>query len=124
MLSRKSVSYGLTLSYSSSLVAGVAYLTFYQTQTPMVIPIIVTLSRIGGSMSFNIGYLSVARLFPTEFVARVFGVVNLIAHLITVGAPMVAEIADPTPFRVFSANALVAIIVCRYLVELKDTEDL
>lgn len=42
-------------------------------------------------MSYNIGYISVARLFPTEFVATVFGIVNFVSHLITVGAPIVAE---------------------------------
>jgi len=53
-------------------------------------------------MSFNIGYVSVARLFPTNYVATVFGIVNFFSHSITVGAPMVAELADPIPF-VFSA---------------------
>ena len=82
------------------------------------IPLIIAFCRIGGSMSFNIGYISVARLFPTEFVATVFGLVNFIAHIITVGAPIVAEINQPVPMLVFCANSFFAIFSCMKLKEI------
>ena len=63
-----------------------------ETISTYIIPLIIGFCRIGGSMSYNIGYISVARLFPTEFVATVFGIVNFVSHIITVGAPIVAEI--------------------------------
>ena len=69
-------------------------------------------------MSFNIGYISVARLFPTKYTATVFGIVNLVSHIITIGAPMVAELPEPVPFIVFCSNAFVAIFACLQLVEL------
>ena len=69
-------------------------------------------------MSFNIGYVSVSRLFPTKFVATVFGIVNFISHTFTIGAPLCAEIPDPVPFLIFSGNAGVAIFACLKLVEL------
>ena len=69
-------------------------------------------------MSFNIGYISVARLFPTKFVATVFGIVNFVSHSFTVGAPLVAEMPEPFPFLVFCLNAFVAIFACFQLVEL------
>lgn len=73
-------------------------------------------------MSFNIGYVSVARLFPTNFVSTVFGIVNFFSHFITVGAPMVAEFEDPIPFIVFCINSFLAIFACTNLVEYNDLE--
>ena len=105
------IAQGLGFSYSLSLVAGVLYLAFYSVKEPWVIPTLVVFSRIGGSMSFNIGYVSVARLFPTKFVSTVFGIVNFVSHSFTVGAPLVAELPEPFPFCVFSANAGVAIFI-------------
>lgn len=69
-------------------------------------------------MSFNIGYVSVARLFPTQFVSCVFGIVNFVAHLITVGAPLVAEMPEPVPFVVFCLNAFMAVFASCWLVEI------
>ena len=111
-------SQGLCFSYSLCLVAGIFYLIFFSSSISWVIPLIIFICRIGGSMSFNIGYISVARLFPTKYVSTVFGIVNFVAHLLTVGAPMVAEAPEPIPFLVFCINAFVAIFACLYLVEI------
>ena len=72
-------------------------------------------------MSFNIGYVSVARLFPTKFVTCVFGIVNFVAHLVTVAAPIVAEAPEPVPFIVFCFNAGIAIFVSLSLKEIDKT---
>ena len=112
------ISKGLFFSYSLSLVGGLTYLLNYQTESTWLIPVLVCFSRIGGSMSFNIGYVSVARLFPTNFVTTVFGIVNFVSHGITVGAPMVAELGEPIPFVVFCCNAAFAIVFGLQLVEL------
>lgn len=113
------VSKALFFSYLSSLIAGIFYLILYSTDVPGVIPTLVTFSRLGGSMSFNIGYVSVARLFPTKFVTCVFGIVNFVAHLITVAAPIVAEAPEPVPFIVFCFNAFVAIFASLSLKEIE-----
>jgi hypothetical protein len=63
-------------------------------------------------MSFNIGYISVAKLFPTKFVATVFGIVNFASHIITIGAPITAELPHPIPQIVFTTNSVLALIVC------------
>lgn len=44
---------------------GISYLLCYEAASGYTIPIIVCISRLGGAMNFNIGYVSVARLFPT-----------------------------------------------------------
>lgn len=60
-------------------------------------------------MSFNIGYVSVARLFPVKFVTQAFGIVNFVSHILTIGAPIVSELPNPIPLVVFSANSFTAI---------------
>lgn len=56
-------------------------------------------------MSFNVGYVSIPKLFPTIYVTTAMGAVNLVSHLITIGAPMVAELSEPIPMIIYSINA-------------------
>merc|ERR1712166_126944 len=86
--------------------------------TAWAIPLVVCVARIGGAMCFNIGYVSVARLFPTEYVATVFGVVNFVAHCITIGAPMVAEFPRPIPMSNFCVMSALSIGAAVFLKEL------
>ena len=109
---------GLCFSYSVSVAAGVAYLVFWDAEASWVIPAIVWFCRVGGAMSFNIGYVSVGKLFPPKYVSSVFGVVNMVSHFITVAAPLTAELKDPFPFLIFTANAGLAIFATFGLVEL------
>ena len=102
---------GLTLSYTMSFIGGCCYLIFYNTDLPWVIPVLLCV-RVGGAMSFNIGYVSVARLFPTRFVATVFGLVNLVANFFTIAAPMVAEMGEPIPFVWFTCNCIFGLYFC------------
>ena len=124
VLNRVTIRQGLSFSYSISMISGLFYLLiFKQAENSdvvknQVIPIVIGFCRIGGSMSFNIGYISVARLFPTEFVSTVFGIVNFVSHIITIGAPMVAELSQPIPMTVFMLNAFVAIFAAMGLVEI------
>lgn len=100
-----------------SMIGGICYLIFYNTDLPWVIPVLLCV-RVGGAMSFNIGYVSVARLFPTRFVATVFGLVNLVANFFTIAAPMVAEMSEPIPFVWFVCNTVFGLYFCNQLVEL------
>lgn len=72
-------------------------------------------------MCFNIGYVSVARLFPTLYVATVFGVVNFVAHNITIGAPMVAELPDPIPMSNFCVMSFLSMFAAVFLKEIGST---
>jgi len=79
---------------------------------------LVAFCRMGGAMSFNIGYVSVSRLFPTQYTTTVFGIVNFFSHLITIGSPIVAELPEPIPMVVFCCNAASAIIFGLQLIEM------
>ena len=113
------INIGLVMSYSISFVASIFYFFNYvNPSNSWVIPLIISFTRFGGMMSFNVAYVSVSRLFPTALVTTVFGIVNFMSHIITVGAPVVAELPQPTPFIVFSANAGLAVLIGVHLKEL------
>lgn len=108
---------GLAFSYSLSFLSGIFYLVNYKTEVGWLIPTMIAFSRVGASMSFNIGYVSISRLFPTEFITTAMGIVNLVSHLITIGAPMVAELKEPIPMVVYIFNAASAVFFGWQLVE-------
>lgn len=92
-------------------------------------PVFIILSRLGNAMSYNTVYVSNNRLFPTKFVSTTYGIVNLLSHIITVAAPLVAEIGDPYPFIIFVINTGLAITASIFIREipiedkLKETDD-
>eukprot|EP00347_Sterkiella_histriomuscorum_P021446 403333947 len=114
-LKRISMKKTLVLAQLFSLLGSLLYLFLYQEL--YLVPIIIVLCRFGNSMSFNTLYVGNNRLFPTQFLATTFGLVNFVSHMLAVGAPLVAEINDPYPFFVFLGNAGVALISCFFLIE-------
>ena len=74
-------------------------------------------------MAFNIGYISVNRLFPTRVQATVYAVVNLAAHLIACLAPLTAEVQMPIPFMVFLACVGISFMVSQMLSELGEKKE-
>ena len=87
---------GYKLVFLISSTGGVLYMLF--SNVPALIPVFLCLSRMGVTMAFNMGYISVPRLFPIKFQSTVYAIVNLFAHIIACFAPLVAEIAPPVPF--------------------------
>lgn len=107
----------LRTSYVISSIGSVMYLMFGNTN-PSLLPVLICLTRVGCTMSFNIGYISVPRLFPTRFVSNVYGIVNVVAHVFACFAPLVAEINDPYPFTVLIGFLMISVMVSYYLLEL------
>lgn len=103
----------LLTSFGVSALGSTMYLCFYW-HTPLV-PLFIILSRMGNSMAFNTVYVSNNRFFPTKYLASTYGLVNFIAHLVAVGAPMLAEVSDPYPFAVFLFNSCIGVL-CSFFV--------
>ena len=101
------VKQSLVLAYIIGLTGGVMYMMFSGIE--FLIPIFVTLSRLGACMAYNTGYVSVNRLFPTRFQSTVYAVVNLVAHLVACVAPLIAEIPDPYPFSFYLGAMSIAL---------------
>mmetsp|Transcript_42161 Transcript_42161/g.55548 ORF Transcript_42161/g.55548 Transcript_42161/m.55548 type:complete len:87 (-) Transcript_42161:11-271(-) len=71
-------------------------------------------------MAFNLGYISVPRLFPIKFQSTVYAVVNFFAHVIACAGPIVAELPSPIPIVVFLAAVGVSVLATVALKELEE----
>ncbi len=111
----------LLISYAVSAAGALSYLLFYWNVS--LVPLFIILSRLGNGMAYNTQYASNNRLFPTQFLASTFGIVNLVSHLYAIAAPMIAEMGDPYPFLAFFANAVMGIVCSFLLVELNNNKD-
>ena len=113
-----SVPRGYRLAFLISSCGGGLYILFQSVSA--LIPVFLCLSRIGVTMAFNMGYISVPRLFPIKFQSTVYAVVNLFAHLIACFAPIVAEIPTPVPFIAYLAAIGISVLAVSALQELED----
>ena len=113
------VTNGFRLAFIISSVGAILYLLFQKERS--FIPIFVCLCRIGVTMAFNLGYISVPRLFPIKFQSTVYAVVNFFAHLIACIGPVVAEMDQPIPFIAFISAVGISVIAVQALSELDNT---
>ena len=102
------VSNAFKLAFLISSIGGGLYIMFVSITS--LIPMFICLCRVGITMAFNLGYISVPRLFPTKFQSTVYAVVNLFAHLIACFAPIVAEIPNPVPFTAYLCAVGVSVL--------------
>ena len=109
---------GYQVAFVISTVGGVLYVLFSAAFEGMI-PIFICLARMGVTMAYNMGYVSVPKLFPTKFQSTVYAVVNLFAHLVACSAPLVAEIANPVPMMVLVGAVVVSVASLKTLTELE-----
>ena len=109
---KTSIRFGATLAS----IGGFMYL--FLSQKLYLIGLIICLARIGQCMIINTATVCLTRLFPTQYVATAYGVVNFISHLFACLSPFVAEIKNPYPFIVFEGLLCVAIFTSFVLSEI------
>ena len=73
------------------------------------------LSRFGTSAAFNLVYLANSAIFPTLFCSTAMGIANIIARIVTIGAPMAAEIPGHTPILISSIITGIATVLALLL---------
>jgi len=108
---------GFRFSFIVAALGGIMYLSL--SSATAIVPLLICLCRIGVTMNYNIGYISVPRLFPTKFVTTVYGMVNVIAHLVACTAPLSAEIEDPYPFILFLIAIGFSVFATIYMEEIE-----
>jgi hypothetical protein len=90
VLKMTNIKNALNFAFVIDIIGGILYLCL-STNIAMV-PYLISICRGGVTMTFNIGYVSVKELFPTQYVATVYGQVNLVAHMFACTSPLIAEI--------------------------------
>jgi len=56
-----------------------------------------------------INYLSMVQLFPTLFCGTASGMCNFAGRMATIGSPLIAELAPPTPMFILAALLVMAL---------------
>lgn len=98
------------MSYAISFVGGLLIL-FLGSSFVRLMPIFVAVSRIGIAAGFNLIYLMNAEVFPTLFAATAMGICNLLARVMTIMSPQVAELPGAVPMVIFSLFCIGGIIL-------------
>ena len=78
-------------------------------------PIFVILAKFGLCINFVLVYTATSMCFPSEFVGTAFGLCNFISRAVSIGAPQVAEVAEPIPMIIFSVMTLGGLISSFFL---------
>mmetsp|Transcript_17025 Transcript_17025/g.12193 ORF Transcript_17025/g.12193 Transcript_17025/m.12193 type:complete len:207 (+) Transcript_17025:105-725(+) len=113
----------LYICYMFSLSGGILYLTF-EGNYEQLIPVFIILCRIGTNMAFSVTYCANVRLFPTKFLATCFGLENLVAHVLAIIGPVIAELNEPIPFIAYLSSIAVGLTATFFLRELEAEEKL
>lgn len=86
---------------------------------PEATPIFLLLARVGISSNLNILYISFSVLFPPIFSHSALGFCKFIARILTILAPMAAELKNPTPMGLFTFLSLIAANVACFIYKKK-----
>ena len=96
------------VSFLVAAIGGILLTFMFNNESWM--PVFVLLSKFGIACAFNTSYLTTPMVFPVILTSTAFGVCNVVARLVTVGAPIVAEFKYPTPTLIFSALSIFGIL--------------
>ena len=80
-----------------------------------VVPACLFIMNLGSSATFGNLYMGHMDLFPIVFSTTSMGICNILARGCTVAAPIVAEIAEPTPEIIFTALVFFAAIISLFI---------
>jgi hypothetical protein len=76
------------------------------------VPYMVTMSKGGTRICFDICYMANSSLFPAIFAGTAFGFCSAASKIATIMAPMLAEVKPPTPMIIFlSVMSIASVLV-------------
>ena len=99
----------LLMSLMATIVGGVFMI--FLTEYSWAIAFWVLVAKAGASISMNVCQLFPSIVFPSHLRARAYGVVELFARLVLIGAPLVAELKEPLPMVVFASSSAVSFLL-------------
>lgn len=71
LLKRTNIVTALYIAFAIDFVGGISYILLHDNIA--IVPLLICICRGGVTMTYNIGYVSVKELFPTLFIATVYG---------------------------------------------------
>lgn len=110
------------IGYGIGLVGGLC-IVFLGDSHEDLMPIFVILAKFGICMNFVLVYTATNLCFPSDFLGTAYGICNLFARAISIGAPQVAEIPDPIPMIIFSALCTGGLVLTPFIRQNKKTTE-
>ena len=98
------------ISWFISIVGSFAMLVLMETASDTMIGVLVLIAKFGVSSAYNLCFIGGSTLFPAIYTGMAMGYSVLMANLITILAPEVAEISGTWPMVFFFVICLIAIV--------------
>eukprot|EP00347_Sterkiella_histriomuscorum_P010242 403377046 len=111
----------LVIGFSMSLIGSVPLMFEIQNQNAATVMIL--LARVGMIFMMNVTYLAFSTLFPPIFAQTTFGFAKLIARIITILAPLIAELEAPSPMIVFTIFSILGAIFSMFIIQTNQYEE-
>ena len=96
--------------FGVSVVGSVAMLIFGDANA-FVLAITIICARFGCSSMFCVVYLGNSDIFPPLFSSTIFGICNTCSRILTILAPIVAEMKEPTPIIIFIIFSITGVVL-------------
>lgn len=106
------------LGFLIGLIGGLL-IVFFGDKEKRLMPIFLIFAKFGISINFFLCYVATVKLFPTLFVATAFGFIGLFSNILTILAPFVAEVNEPTPMLIYSALCFGGMILSLFIIDEK-----
>lgn len=104
--------------YGLQIFAGIAILAFIDKENPgMAFPLLIVCARGGIISIFVTVWVAHPKMFPTLFAVTSMGYSNIASRGLVTLAPMVAELAFPTPIILFTILNIISGICSFFIVE-------
>lgn len=111
----------LILCFAMGGIFGLA-LAFIDPMYEHLILICLLLTKFGVSSSMSLCFLVTSEYFPIIYSATVFGACNVIARVISIFSPLIAEINPPLPMLIYTIFCLFSVVGTSFLTKDKKAE--
>jgi len=105
-----------TTCFASILIASTLYLCGKDNQA--IVYTSLSLNRMGTAASYNLGFLTVTRMFPIDYNSTVVGYMCFVGHIFACFSALFAEFPEPWPFLFNVIYALAAILAVPVLTQI------
>jgi hypothetical protein len=114
LYTRLGIKMSFVVLFGLAVLGGTLILTLGEHDLTMM-PIFVTVAKIGISGGFTLVYVSTVDVFPTLFCATAIGLCNFLARIVTILAPEIAERAPPLPMLLFTIVCAGGVVLIQFI---------
>ena len=111
---------GFSFSYTIAII-GTIFLIIYWQNINLIL-IFIMLAKFGTCCAFNMSFISSVELIPSILATSAFGFSNVVARVVTILSPLIAEIDPPLPLKINVCVTIFAILVAQFTITKKNQQ--